>query len=82
MADTKTNMKRLMLGINEVDCMLCGVVIESVLMRTPGVQSASVDEKAKRAEVVFDPKAIDSKQIQNKILSLGYRTNLLGESPA
>ena len=75
-------MKRLILGINQVDCMLCGVVIESVLMRTPGVQSASVDEKAKRTDILFDPKVIDSKQIQAKILSLGYRTNVLGESEA
>jgi len=75
-------MKRAVLQINEIDCSLCGVVIESVLMRTEGVQSASVNEKVKRAEVIFDPKLIDPAKIQAKILSLGYRTTLLGESQA
>jgi copper chaperone CopZ len=62
--------------------MLCGVVIESVLMRTPGIQSSSVNEQTKRADIVFDPKLIDSKQIQNKIQSLGYKNEILGESQA
>ena len=74
-------MKRAMLKINAIDCTLCGVVIESVLSRTAGVQSASVNDNTKIAEIIFDPKLIDSKQIQNKILSLGYKTDLLGESP-
>ena len=75
-------MKKAILQINAIDCMLCGVVIESVLSRTVGVQSSSVDEKAKKAEIIFDPKLIDSKIIQSKILSLGYRTELLKESQA
>jgi copper chaperone CopZ len=73
-------MNKVILQINAIDCMLCGVVIESFLGRTAGIQSASVDEKAKKVEVIFDPKLIDSKGIQAKILSLGYRTEFLKES--
>lgn len=73
-------MKRVTLKINAIDCTLCGVVIESVLSHTIGIQSAAVNDQTKVAEIVFDPKLTDSKQIQNKILSLGYKTDLLGES--
>ena len=68
--------------INAIDCTLCGVIIESVLMRTEGIKSASVNDQTKRANVVFDPELIDAKAIQNKIFSLGYKTDNLGESQA
>lgn len=43
------------LAVEKMDCAVCPITVRKALENVPGVSSARVDFKSKRAVVVFDP---------------------------
>lgn len=43
------------LAVTNMDCAVCPITVRKALERLPGVESAKVDFKTKRAVVAFDP---------------------------
>ena len=43
------------LAVDQMDCAACPITVREALKKVPGVASAKVDFKTKRAVVVFDP---------------------------
>ena len=43
------------LDVDKMDCTVCPITVREALKKVPGVASAQVDSKTKRAVVVFDP---------------------------
>ena len=43
------------LDVDKMDCAVCPITVREALKKVPGVASARVDFKTKRAVVVFDP---------------------------
>ena len=43
------------LDVDKMDCAACPITVREALKKVPGVASAQVDFKTKRAVVVFDP---------------------------
>lgn len=43
------------LDVTKMDCAVCPITVRKSLERVPGVESAKVDFKTRRAVVVFDP---------------------------
>ena len=50
-ADTRT----VTLNVTKMDCAVCPITVRKALEKVPGVGSAKVDFKTKRAVVSFDP---------------------------
>ena len=48
-------MRTATLDVSNMDCAVCPITVRESLKRVPGVASAKVDFKTKRAWVVFDP---------------------------
>lgn len=43
------------LDVEKMDCAVCPITVREALKKVPGVESAKVDFKSKRAVVMFDP---------------------------
>lgn len=43
------------LAVTNMDCAVCPITVRKALEKVPGVESAKVDFKTKRAVVAFDP---------------------------
>ncbi len=43
------------LDVEKMDCAVCPITVREALKKVPGVESAQVDLKSKRAVVTFDP---------------------------
>ncbi|MBY0234477.1 MAG: mercury resistance system periplasmic binding protein MerP [Burkholderiaceae bacterium] len=43
------------LDVTNMDCAVCPITVRKALEKVPGVESAKVDFKTKRAVVAFDP---------------------------
>lgn len=73
--------RQVCLGLDGLWCPSCAWLVEAVLQRTPGVQSARVTFFADLAEVSFDPAAIGEKEVAARVEELGYRVRREGDQP-
>ena len=48
-------MRTAMLDVTNMDCAVCPITIRKALEKVPGVDTAKVDFKTKRAVIAFDP---------------------------
>ena len=62
-------------------CPSCAWLVEEVLARTPGVQSARVTFFADLVEVRYDPAQLGLPAVARRIEELGYRVRREGERP-
>ncbi len=59
-------------SITGMTCAACANRIEEGLQKMEGVTSATVNYANEKAQVRYDEKTIDSKQLEAKVRSLGY----------
>ena len=72
-------MKDANFGIEGMHCEGCAKTIEALLGAEPGVERAAVSFKAREAQVLFDPSAIDNAKIIAAIKRAGYNVVLAGQ---
>lgn len=72
MAEEYRVMKRYELGIGGMSCAACAARVERALKNVKGVDSASVNLAAERANIVFDPDIADERLIKSAIKEAGY----------
>ncbi|MCY0885755.1 MAG: cation-translocating P-type ATPase [Firmicutes bacterium] len=63
---------QLELGLDGLWCASCGVLVETVLRRTPGVVAARVDYGRSLASVTFEPGRADPLRLRQAVEELGY----------
>lgn len=72
-ADVADRYRQMSWLVRGMDCAQCGLVIEHVLARTPGVLSSSVAYASERLVVEYDRKATKLKLIEARVTAVGYQ---------
>lgn len=71
------------LKIEGMHCAACAANIESVLLKTEGITSASVSYPLEQARIVYDPDVIGVSDIKSVVSDLGYKASeKIGRSDA
>lgn len=65
------------LDVTNMDCAVCPITVRKALEKVPGVTSAKVDFKGKRAEVVFDPQKASVNALTNATADAGYPSHIM-----
>jgi Cu+-exporting ATPase len=65
------------LAVRGMHCSSCSAVIEETLTSNPAVESAAVDLEGARAEVVYDPTALELEDLCAVVAGLGYAASPL-----
>ena len=65
------------LAVSKMDCAVCPITVRTALEKVPGVHSAKVDFKAKRAVVTFDPARATTEALTKATTAAGYPSTLL-----
>lgn len=65
-------MKRLELGVGGMSCAACSARVERALKGVGGVESASVNLAAERANIVYDEKATGEAALKKAVKDAGY----------
>lgn len=60
------------LAVEKMDCAACPITVREALKKVPGVASAQVDFKTRRAVVVFDPAKADSEALTKATADAGF----------
>lgn len=68
------------LAVSGMTCATCALRVERVLSRQPGVASASVNFATHRADVVYDPDAVELDQLEAAVEKIGYRLETAAEA--
>ena len=58
--------------ITGMTCVNCAATIEKGLVKTPGVEKASVSFASEKASVEYDPAKVDLVKLKDTISGLGY----------
>ncbi len=67
-------------AVGGMTCASCSAIIEKVLGKTAGIQTATVNLAMERLNTTFDPEIIDVAGIAATVDGLGYTATLLSES--
>ena len=65
-------MKRLELGVGGMSCAACSARVERALKGVGGVESASVNLAAERANIVYDENVTDEAALKKAVKDAGY----------
>lgn len=65
------------LEVSKMDCAVCPITVRAALEKVPGVHSAKVDFKAKRAVVSFDPARATADALTKATAAAGYPSTVL-----
>ena len=65
-------MRDVTLSIPAISCEHCKHTVEGTLRGFEGVQRASVDVEGKRADVTFDPRAVELSALEEALAEEGY----------
>ena len=60
------------ISIPGISCQGCALTVKRALMSVPGVKSADVDPKLKRADVKFNPSKVELGKLIEAIERAGY----------
>ncbi len=60
------------LDVTKMDCAACPITVRMALEKVPGVESAKVNYKTKRAVVVFDPAKTSPEAMTDATAQAGY----------
>ena len=64
------------LAITNMDCAACPITVRKALEKVPGVASAKVDYRTKRAVVAFDPAKATTQALTQATAEAGYPSSL------
>ena len=71
-ADTRT----VTLDVMKMDCAVCPITVRKALEKVPGVGSAKVDLKTKRAVVAFDPAKTSTEALTRATADAGFPSSV------
>ncbi|WP_341892584.1 mercury resistance system periplasmic binding protein MerP [Variovorax sp. YR752] len=71
-ADTRT----VTLDVTKMDCAVCPITVRKALEKVPGVGSAKVDFKTKRAVVAFDPAKTSTEALTRATGDAGFPSSV------
>ncbi len=71
-ADTRT----VTLDVTKMDCAVCPITVRKALEKVPGVGSAKVDFKTKRAVVAFDPAKTSTEALTRATSDAGFPSSV------
>jgi mercuric ion binding protein len=71
-ADTRT----VTLDVTKMDCAVCPITVRKALEKVPGVGSAKVDFKTKRAVVAFDPAKTSTEALMRATADAGFPSSV------
>lgn len=60
------------LDVTKMDCAACPITVRKALEKVPGVESAKVDYKTKRAVVTYDPAKASTEILTAATAQAGY----------
>jgi len=64
------------LDVTNMDCAACPITVRKALEKVPGVDSAKVDFKAKRAVVAFDPAKTTPEALTKATADAGFPSSV------
>jgi mercuric ion binding protein len=64
------------LDVTKMDCAVCPITVRKALEKVPGVESAKVDFKTKRAVVAFDPAKTTSDALTKATADAGFPSSV------
>jgi mercuric ion binding protein len=64
------------LDVTKMDCAVCPITVRKALERVPGVGSAKVDFKTKRAVVAFDPAKTSTEALTRATADAGFPSSV------
>ena len=64
------------LDVTKMDCAVCPITVRKALERVPGVDSATVDFKTKRAVVAFDPAKTSPEALTRATADAGFPSSV------
>lgn len=64
------------LAVTNMDCAVCPITVRKALERVPGVDSAKVDFKTKRAVVAFDPAKTTPEALTKATADAGFPSSV------
>lgn len=71
-ADTRT----VTLDVSKMDCAVCPITVRKALEKVPGVDSAKVDFKTRRAVVAFDPAKTSPEALTRATADAGFPSSV------
>ncbi|MCK6374827.1 MAG: mercury resistance system periplasmic binding protein MerP [Zoogloea sp.] len=71
-ADTRT----VTLDVTKMDCAACPIAVRKALEKVPGVGSAKVDFKTRRAVVAFDPAKTPTEALTRATADAGFPSSV------
>ena len=64
------------LDVTHMDCAVCPITVRKALEKVPGVETAKVDFKTKRAVVAFDPARTSSDALTRATADAGFPSSV------
>lgn len=64
------------LDVTNMDCAVCPITVRKALEKVPGVDTAKVDFKTKRAVVVFDPAQTTPEALTKATTDAGFPSSV------
>jgi periplasmic mercuric ion binding protein len=64
------------LDVSNMDCAVCPITVRKALEKVPGVDTAKVDFKTKRAVVVFDPSRTTPEALTKATADAGFPSSV------
>lgn len=64
------------LDVSNMDCAVCPITVRKALEKVPGVDSAKVDFKTKRAVVAFDPAKTTPEALTKATTDAGFPSSV------
>ena len=64
------------LEVSKMDCAVCPITVRKALEKTPGVDSAKVDFRTKRAVVAFDPTRTTPEGLMKATADAGFPSSV------
>ncbi len=73
------SMRTVTLDVTKMDCAACPLTVRVALEKVPGVDSAKVDFKTRRAVVLFDPAKTSAQALTAATANAGYPSTVRQE---
>lgn len=71
-ADSRT----VTLDVTKMDCAACPITVRKALVKVPGVETAKIDFKTKRAVVAFDPERTSPEALTRATADAGFPSSV------
>jgi mercuric ion binding protein len=70
------DLRTVTLDVTKMDCAVCPITVRKALEKVPGVESAKVDFKTKRAVIAFDPAKTSTEALTRATADAGFPSSL------